>query len=161
MSNIDFLSIPIGKYIQINLDFADGLQKPPRIYSVNYFLKGKDGKFLNEKTDKKVWYKWMELRAHNETTAIDTPTGRIPKFEDLKRLFKEVLDKDYTTDDYNKQFMVRIPENLAKIERIKEVYTTKVKDTPKVLLDVLEEQKKRLLDAQKKHGDYITPDKLV
>jgi len=161
MSNIDFLSIPIGKYIQINLDFANGLQKPPHIYSVNYFLKGKDGNFLNEKTDKKVWYKWMELRAHNEADAIETPTGRIPKYEDLKKLFKEMLDKEYTIEDYNKQFMIRIPENLAKIDRIKEVYTTKVKDTPKVLFDVLEEQRKRLLDAQKKHGDYTTPDKLA
>jgi phosphoenolpyruvate carboxykinase (GTP) len=54
-----------------------------------------------------------------------------------------------------------VPENLAKIDRIKEVYETKVKDTPKVLFDVLEAQRKRLLEAQKKHGDYITPDKLV
>jgi phosphoenolpyruvate carboxykinase (GTP) len=161
MSNLDFLSIPIGKYIQANLDFAKGLKKTPLIFSVNYFLKGKDGNFLNEKTDKKVWYKWAELRVHNDVKAINTPTGRIPKYEDLKRLFKEVLNKDYTIDDYNKQFMVRIPENLAKIERIKEVYQTQVSDTPKILFDVLEKQRQRLIETQKKYGDYITPDKLA
>jgi len=161
MSNLDFLSIPVGQYIQNNLDFAKDLKKTPLIFSVNYFLKGKDGNFLNEKTDKKVWYKWMELRAHNDVEAIDTPTGRIPKYEDLKKLFKEVLDNDYGEEDYKKQFMVRVPENLAKIDRIKEVYQTKVKDTPKILFDVLEGQRKRLLEAQKKHGDYITPDRLT
>jgi phosphoenolpyruvate carboxykinase (GTP) len=161
MSNLDFLSIPVGQYIQNNLDFAKDLKKTPLIFSVNYFLKDKEGNFLNEKTDKKVWYKWMELRAHNDVGAVETPTGRIPKYEDLKRLFQAVLDKDYTEEEYKKQFMVRVPENLAKIDRIKEVYETKVKDTPKVLFDVLEAQRKRLLEAQKKHGDYITPDKLV
>ncbi|UCC11416.1 MAG: phosphoenolpyruvate carboxykinase (GTP) [candidate division WOR-3 bacterium] len=161
MSNLDFLSIPVGEYIQKNLDFVKDLKKTPLIFSVNYFLKDKDGNFLNEKTDKKVWYKWMELRAHNDVGAIDTPTGRIPKYDDLKKLFKDVLNKDYSKEAYTKQFTVRVPENLAKINRIKEVYETKVTDTPKILFDVLEEQRKRLLEAQKTHGDYIDPDKLA
>lgn len=160
MSNLDFLSVPIGQYIQNNLDFAKDLKKTPLIFSVNYFLKGKDGNFLNEKTDKKVWYKWMELRAHGDVDAIDTPTGRIPKYEDLKRLFKEVLNKDYAEEDYKKQFMIRVPENLAKIERIKKIYETQVNDTPKIVFDILGAQRQRLIEVQKKYGDYITPDTL-
>jgi phosphoenolpyruvate carboxykinase (GTP) len=161
MSNLDFLSIPVAKYVQINIDFARGLKNPPRIFSVNYFLKDKGGKFLNEKADKKVWYKWMELRVHKGVEAIDTPTGRIPKYKDLKRLFKEVLKKDYKKENYNKQFMVRIPENLAKIKRIENIYKTKVKGTPKILFEILEAQKKRLLECREKYGDYIIPDKLL
>jgi phosphoenolpyruvate carboxykinase (GTP) len=161
MSNLDFLSVPIAKYIQANLDFAKDLEKTPLIFGVNYFLKGKDGNFLNAKTDKKIWYKWAELRANGDVEAIDTPTGRIPKYEDLKRLFKEVLNKDYSLEDYNKQFMVRVPESLAKIERIKKIYETDVMDAPKVLFHTLEAQKQRLIEAQTKHGDYITPDKLA
>jgi len=161
MSNLDFLSIPISKYIQANLDFAKGLERTPLIFSVNYFLKDKDGNFLNEKTDKKVWYKWAELRVHKEVDAIKTPTGYIPKYEDLKRLFKEVLNKDYSEDDYKKQFMIRIPESLAKIERIKKIYETEVLDPPKILFETLDAQKERLLEAQKKYGNYITPEKLA
>ena len=161
MSNLDFLSVPISKYIQANLDFAKDLKKVPLIFSVNYFLKGNDGNFLNEKTDKKVWYRWAELRVHNDVEAIETPTGRIPKYGDLKRLFKEVLNKEYTKDDYDKQFMTRIPENLAKIERIKKIYETDIIDPPKVLFDTLEAQKQRLLEAQKKFGDYVTPEKFA
>ncbi len=161
MSNLDFLSIPIAKYIQINLDFAKGLKKPAKIFSVNYFLKDKDGKFLNEKTDKRVWYKWMEKRCHNEVQALKTPTGYIPKYEDLKELFKQVLKKDYTKETYTKQFTIRIPESLAKIDRIENIYKTKVMNTPKIVFDTLETQKKKLLEYQQKYGDYIPPDKLT
>jgi len=159
MSNLDFLSIPVGAYVQKNLDFGKGLQKVPIIFSVNYFLRDRDtGKFLNEKNDKKVWYKWMELRVHNDVNAIKTPTGLIPKYEDLQPLFKQILNMDYTVAAYKKQFMTRVPEGLAKIDRIKKVYGTTVTDTPKILFEVLEEQRQRLLKAKETYGDYIDPE---
>jgi phosphoenolpyruvate carboxykinase (GTP) len=160
MSNLDFLSVPIGKYVQCNLDFGKGLNKPPLIFSVNYFLKDKKGNFLNEKTDKAVWYKWMELRVNNELNFIETPTGRIPQYEDLKRLFKEVFSKDYTQEEFDEQFMIKIPENLGKIDRIKRIYETQVSDTPKIVFKVLDEQRQRLNRAKEKYGDYISPYKL-
>ncbi|HVP36871.1 MAG TPA: phosphoenolpyruvate carboxykinase domain-containing protein, partial [Terriglobales bacterium] len=109
------------------------------------------------------WYKWMELRSHNEVTAIKTPTGLVPKYEDLKRLFKEVLKKDYSKEAYDKQFALRIPENLAKIERIKKIYENKaqIPDAPEIVFRALEEQKVRLMQAKEKFGDYITPDKFL
>jgi phosphoenolpyruvate carboxykinase (GTP) len=158
MSNLDFLSIPVGKYVQTNLDFGAGLKNPPKIYSVNYFLASEDGKFLNEKNDKKVWYKWMELRVNGDAEAIETPTGYIPKYEDLKRLFKEVLGKEYSQTEYKEQFKIRIPANLAKIERIWKIYDTDVTDTPPHVFEVLKSQKARLEQAQKEYGDYIVPD---
>ena len=159
MSNLDFLSIPIGRYIQNNLDFGGALENPPLIFGVNYFLKDKStGKFLNEMTDKKVWYKWMELRVHREVGVIKTPTGLIPKYGDLKMLFKEVLGRDYSKEDYVKQFILRVPQNLAKIGRIVDIYR-KIPGMPKVVFEVLEKQRQRLLDAKEKHGDYIPPDK--
>lgn len=158
MSNLDFLSIPVGRYIEDNLYFGRDLKNPPRIFSVNYFLRDRDGSWLNEKTDKKVWYKWMELRVHNEVAVIDTPTGRRPRFEDLERLFREVLKKTYTREAYTKQFMVRVPENLSKIARIEEIYRTKVTDTPKIVFALLAEQRKRLQEAQARYGDYIEPE---
>jgi phosphoenolpyruvate carboxykinase (GTP) len=159
MSNLDFLSIPIGKYIDSNLIFGNTMEHPPRIFSVNYFLLDEDGKFLNGKNDKKVWYKWMELRVHAEVKAIETPTGNIPKFKDLNRLFKEILNKDYTEVDYRKQFTIRINENLSKIERIKGIYAG-IPDTPGLLFEELEKQHQRLVTAQKKYGDYISPNLL-
>jgi phosphoenolpyruvate carboxykinase (GTP) len=157
MSNLDFLSIPIGRYIESHLDFGAKLDNPPSIYSVNYFLRDAEGNFTNDKTDKAVWLKWMELRSHHEVEAIETPTGSIPKYEDLNRLFREVLSKDYPKEDYINQFSTRVTENLAKIERIQEFYKTKVADTPQIFFEVLEEQRQRLIAAQEKYGDYISP----
>jgi phosphoenolpyruvate carboxykinase (GTP) len=159
MSNLDFLSVPIGRYIEMNLEFGNSLQNPPLIFGVNYFLKDKEGNFMNEKTDKKVWLKWMELRVHKEVDAIKTPIGYIPRYEDLKKLFKEVLNKDYSEEDYRSQFTIRAPENLAKIDRIKKIYETTVAEPPPILFQVLEEERQRLLEAQGKYGAYITPDK--
>jgi phosphoenolpyruvate carboxykinase (GTP) len=157
MANLDFLSIPIGRYIQNNLDIVDGTKKPPMIFHVNYFLRGKDGKYLNGIKDKHVWVKWMELRVNGEVDAIKMPTGYIPKFEDLKKLFKEVLGKDYTRKDYDEQFTLRIPERLAKKERILKIYHTKVFDTPHLFFKTMEEQRDRLKDCRDKHGDYVLP----
>jgi len=132
----------------------------PLIFSVNYFLRGKDGSWLNERSDKAVWYKWMELRVNGDVKAIDTPTGRIPLYADLKRLFAETIRKDYSETDYVKQFTVRIPESLAKIERVMKFFTSQVTDTPKIFFDVLEEQKKRLIAYREKYGEYPDPEVL-
>ena len=156
MSNLDFLSIPIGNYIGNHLAFGSTLRNPPPIFSVNYFLRDAGGNFTNDKTDKAVWLKWMELRSHRDVEAIRTPTGLIPNYEDLKRLFTAVSGKEYSEEDYVKQFTVRVAENLAKIERVDAFYRTNVPDTPQRVFDVLEEQKQRLILARKKYGDYIS-----
>lgn len=161
MSNMDFLSVPIKDYIKANLDFAKGLEGEPHIFAVNYFLKDENGEFLNSREDKKVWYKWAELRANGDIDAIEGPTGRLPEYKDLKKLFKQVLDKEYTKESYNEQFKIRVKENLRKIDRIEEIYKTKIMDAPQILFEILEEQRKRLTSAQKKHGDYIKPEDLI
>ena len=157
MSNLDFLSIPLGRYIRNNLEFAEGLDNPPLIFSVNYFLRDKDARYLNGMADKKVWMLWAELRVNGDVEAIETPTGFIPEYADLKKLFKQHLDADYTEADYVLQFTTRIPENLAKLDRVEKIYREKVPDTPQVLFDTFEEVRKRLKAAQEKHGDYISP----
>jgi len=157
MSNLDFVSIAIGKYINNNIDFIKGLENPPSIFSVNYFLKDKEGDYITGMQDKRVWLKWMELRVHNDVKAIKTPTGYIPEHDDLRRIFKEVLDRDYTQGDYKSQFMFRIPENLEKIDRIINIYKKDVANTPDILFDTLDGQRDRLQKAQQEYGDYITP----
>jgi len=158
MSIQDFISIPLGQYVKNYIEFGKKLKKIPRIYGVNYFLKDlKTGEFLNSRRDKHIWVKWMELRIHRDAEAITTPTGLIPEYEDLVKLFKEVLNKNYSEQDYISQFTIRVPENLTKIERVKEFYQQKVDNTPDEVFEVLEKQKERLLEAQKRFGDYISP----
>ena len=162
MSNMEFLSIPIPKYLEDYLAFGKGLKKAPKIFACNYFLKDmKTGKWLNGVKDKRVWLKWMELRAHNNIGAIKTPGGFIPKYNDLKKLFKQVMKKEYTLEDYNTQFLIRIPQNLAKIDRIIDVYTTKIHGAPKVIVEGLKEEKERFLALKASKGEFVTPDMLI
>jgi phosphoenolpyruvate carboxykinase (GTP) len=157
MANQDFVSIPLGQYIQNNLDFANGVDDVPPVFSTNYFLKGDDGQFLNGKLDKMIWVLWAELRANGDVEAIKTPTGWIPKYEDLAPLFKEKLNKEYTQDDYVKQFTVRVPNLLAKYDRVEAIYKAKVADTPQLVYDTFDAIRKRLKDLQAAKGDFVSP----
>ena len=156
MAILDFMSVHLGDYIRNYLDFEKRVRKTPKIFAVNYFLRDENGNWLNHKLDKGVWLKWMELRVHGDVDAIETPIGYIPKYEDLRRLFREVLNKEYSREAYEKQFTIRVPELLAKIDRIEEIYG-KLEDVPEELFQVLEEERKRLLEAREKYGDYISP----
>ncbi|HID42631.1 MAG TPA: phosphoenolpyruvate carboxykinase (GTP), partial [Archaeoglobaceae archaeon] len=157
MSIQDFLSISLGEYLRNYLEFGKKLREVPLVFGVNYFLRDLEtGEFLNDRRDKHVWVKWMEERVHNDVNAIEAPTGLIPEYEDVKRLFKTVLNKDYSKEDYEKQFTVRVEENLKKIRRVKEFYE-KLTDTPEQLFKVLDDQKQRLLDVKEKYGNYLSP----
>jgi phosphoenolpyruvate carboxykinase (GTP) len=159
MSTQDFISIPLGQNVSNNLEFGKKLKKAPLVFGVNYFLRDRENdEFLNAPQDKHVWIKWMELRVHSEAGAIRSPTGFLPKYEDLHKLFNRVLSKDYSKKDYIKQFTIRIPENLAKIQRVQRFYQENVTDTPAELFDILDQQRKRLAEAKARFGDYISPE---
>jgi len=159
MSILDFLAIGHGTYIQNNLDFAGQLDQPPAVFAVNYFLKegGKaEGKYLNGMMDKHVWIKWAERCVHGEVETIEGPTGLLPRHGDLAPLFKELLDKEYSEEDYVSQFTIRVPESLAKLDRIEAIYR-EVDDTPQVVFDRLAAQRERLLALREAKGDYVSP----
>jgi phosphoenolpyruvate carboxykinase (GTP) len=158
MSNMDFLSMSVGRYIQNNLDFAQDVKRP-KVFGTNYFRKV-DGQFLNGKLDKGVWIKWMDLRINGEAEVLDAGYGLIPKYEDLKRLFKEVRNEDYTEEQYVAQFTVNIPEVIAKIDRMEEIYSTKVQDTPETMKVEMKAERERLEALRAAKGDYISPNDL-
>jgi len=160
MSIQDFLSIPLGEYIRNYIEFGRKLKKVPLVFGVNYFLRDlKTGEYLNERLDKHVWVKWMERRIHGEVGALVAPTGLIPKYEDLAKLFREVRKKEYTREDYVRQFSIRVRENLKKTERVEEFWR-KEPDAPEEIFRVLEEQKRRLIKAKEEFGDPVSPENL-
>lgn len=153
---LDFISISVGKFTELHFKFAEKLKFKPKVFGVNYFLKDENGRYLAEKVDKKVWLKWMELRVHDDIGFIELPTGRIPIYDDLVKLFNRVLGKEYPLQLYEKEFMVRVPQHLAKIERIWKIYEG-IPDTPSLLFQILSEERERLKKARDKYGDYISP----
>ncbi|HZX44969.1 MAG TPA: phosphoenolpyruvate carboxykinase (GTP) [Candidatus Nanoarchaeia archaeon] len=156
MSNIEFLTVPLGVYIKNHLTFGEELDKPPLVFATNYFLQ-KDGKYVNGKLDKKVWILWMEGRVHNEYEAIETPIGLLPKYNDLKKLFRAVFSKDYSREEYEYQFSVRINKLLEKLDRIELIYKVE-QDIPDIFHEHLNQQRQRLKSAREKFGkDVISP----
>ncbi|MBN1793989.1 MAG: phosphoenolpyruvate carboxykinase (GTP) [Candidatus Omnitrophica bacterium] len=156
MSNLDFISIPFGEYIGNYLLFGERLDRQPSVFLVNYFLRDADGTYMNAIEDKRVWVKWMQRRVAGAAGAIKTPTGYIPLYEDIARLFNALLNKEYPLEAYKKQFTLRIPENIAKIDRIVAVYQ-KYENIPAALFDVLGAQKERLLEAAGRFGEHVSP----
>jgi phosphoenolpyruvate carboxykinase (GTP) len=98
----------------------------------------------------------MELRVHGDVDCATTPTGCIPLYEDLRKLFKTVLRKDYSEEAYVEQFKLRIPENLHKLDRIEAIWR-EVDNTPPVLFEALAAQRQRLDETRAKLGDYVSP----
>jgi len=156
MANLDFISVPFKTYIENHLKFAQGLKEVPKIYATNYFLKDESGNYLNSKLDKKVWVLWAEGRVHGEFEAIETPVGRIPKYEDLKTLFIRKLNKDYTKAEYLQQFSLRVTKYLEKMERMSKIFE-KV-EMPAAFREELKAQTERLRETRAKFGeDIISP----
>ena len=161
MANLDFLVVPLGKYLENHLKFGKRLKYCPRVYATNYFLKGKDGKYLNDILDKKVWVLWAESRTRGDFEAIKTPIGYIPFYEDLKKLFSIELDKDYKKADYVEQFTLRIENLLAKLERMHEMYSNE-KNIPDFFWTELKRQKLELIEISETFGkNEISPLDLI
>jgi phosphoenolpyruvate carboxykinase (GTP) len=157
MANLDFLVVPLGKYLKNHQKFGDQLKHCPQVFSTNYFLKGKDGKYLNGILDKKVWVIWAEGRTKGDFDAIKTPIGYLPKYKDLKELFKLELNKEYSQEEYSEQFTLRINSLLDKLKRVEKMYKAE-EEIPKFFWEVLLGQRSELVDLQKKFGkDEIKP----
>ncbi|MFW6151432.1 MAG: phosphoenolpyruvate carboxykinase (GTP), partial [Verrucomicrobiota bacterium] len=157
MANIDFISYPIGQYIQNNIDFVKGMTSVPRVYSMNYFLRNKDAEFCTGRLAKRVWLHWAEKRTHNEVDAFETPTGLIPLYEDLAPLFKDLLDENYEHEDYEYQFSFRCSPWLAKLERANTYFRENVPDCPEFVYQRWNDTAEKIRQAAEKFGSIIPP----
>jgi phosphoenolpyruvate carboxykinase (GTP) len=168
-ANAPFIPGSLGDYMDAQFrffghkDLTDN--KKPIIAGLNYFLTdeargGTSKKLLGEKRDVKVWLAWLDRRAHREVAAIDTPIGFLPKYDDLKKLFKEIIDKDYPQDLYLKQFSLYIDNILARIDLQVDAYG-KEENLPRRLFEVLNEQRDGLLALKERYGSKVTPAELV
>jgi len=110
---------------------------------------------MNGKLDKKIWILWAEGRVNKEFEAIKTPIGNIPKYEDLKMLFKRELNKDYSQEEYVAQFSIRTDKYLEKMQRMKEIFNNI--DMPAQFTDEMEAQITRLNETKNDLGSVISP----
>ena len=157
MANLDFMVVSLGKYLKNHQEFGNKLEYPPKVFATNYFLKSKDGKYLNGILDKLCWVIWAEGRIHNDFEAITTPIGYIPEYKDLRTLFKQYLNEDYQEDNYIEQFSIRPKKVLEKLDRIEAMYI-KEKEVPEFFWDILNNHRIELTNLIKEYGkEEISP----
>ena len=99
-----FCGYNYGDYFAHWLSFDQANAKLPKIFHVNWFRKGKDGKFLWPGFgDNMRVLEWMLKRVTGEAGAIETPIGNLPRAEDLNleglNLTDGVLDELFRVDN--------------------------------------------------------------
>jgi len=167
-ANAPFIPGSLADYLDAQFKFfgndKTAEDKKSVMAGLNYFLThasrgGNSSKLLGEKRDVKVWLAWLERLAHNEVNVIESPMGYLPKFDDLKNLFKSVIDKDYTEELYLRQFSLYIDKIVARIDMHIEAYAKEPGISEK-LFEILREQKEGLLALKKAYGPVVTPSQL-
>jgi phosphoenolpyruvate carboxykinase (GTP) len=153
MANLDFISVPFATYLENHISFQNNLKRIPRIFATNYFLKDEQGNFITPKVYNLLWILWAEGRVNKEYCAIKTPVGFIPKYEDLSKIFKHIVNKEYSQEEYINQFSLRIDRYLAKMDRMKAVFTKK--NIPVLLVKELEQQIERLNKVKAKYNQIL------
>ena len=85
MSMLPFCGYNMADYFTHWLDVGNRVAKPPKIFRVNWFRKGDDGKFLwPGYGDNMRVLKWRVERIHGERPdALETPIGWLPRPADL------------------------------------------------------------------------------
>ena len=100
---LPFMGYHIGDYVNHWLQFGRDMPNAPRIFSVNWFRKDENGKFLWPGFGENIRVlKWIVQRIKGRTSAVESPIGWMPRYEDLdwrgldypKEKFVEVMDVD-------------------------------------------------------------------
>jgi len=168
-ANTPFIPCPLADYMDAQFAFYNSAkfskEGRPVMAGLNYFLthgaRGGEGKkLLGEKRDVKPWLSWLELYAHGDVKAIETPIGFIPLYADLKKLFNDTIGKEYTEDLYNKQFSFYVDNIIARLDLQTAAYQ-KETNIPAKIYEVYAEQKKGLEALKAKYGSIVTPAQLA
>jgi phosphoenolpyruvate carboxykinase (GTP) len=127
MAMLPFCGYNMADYFRHWLDMGKKIPKPPKIFNVNWFRKGSDGKFLWPGYGENVRVlKWILERVEGRGAAEETPIGYVPAKNGLTldgmKISNEALDEllrvnpaDWETEmEDSKQFLAKFGGRLPR-----------------------------------------------
>ncbi len=129
---LPFAGYHMGDYFNHWLSFGRRLKNPPRIFSVNWFRKDADGKFIWPGFGENMRVlKWIIERAHGQAVSVETPIGWVPRYEDI-----DWHGLDFTPEQFDQVMECDVSEWQQEILLHEELFIKLYNRLPKELLSV-------------------------
>ena len=118
MAMIPFCGYNMGDYFQHWLDMQRKIPNPPKIFQVNWFRKGKNGKFLWPGYGENMRVlKWIIDRAQGKVGGQETVIGWVPKAGDL-----DLSGLDVPAEDVNEATSINLDEWKSELQSQEEFF---------------------------------------
>jgi phosphoenolpyruvate carboxykinase (GTP) len=125
---LPFCGYHVGDYFSHWLQVGRNTPKPPRIFSVNWFRKDANGKFLWPGYGENMRIlKWVVDRVNGHASAVESPLGWMPRYDDLdwegldnvsREKFNELtsVDRDIWMDEVasHEELFIKLYDRLPK-----------------------------------------------
>ncbi|WP_298821288.1 phosphoenolpyruvate carboxykinase (GTP) [Chloroflexus sp.] len=129
---LPFIGYHMADYFNHWLSFGRRLKNPPRIFSVNWFRKDENGKFIWPGFGENLRVlKWVIERAHGQAVSVETPIGWVPRYEDL-----DWRGLDFSPDKFDQVMECDVSEWQQEILLHEELFIKLYDRLPKELLSV-------------------------
>ncbi len=129
---LPFAGYHMGDYFNHWLSFGRRLKNPPRIFSVNWFRKDENGKFIWPGFGENIRVlKWIIERAHGQAVSVETPIGWVPRYEDI-----DWRGLDFSPEQFDQVMECDLAEWQQEILLHEELFIKLYDRLPKELLSV-------------------------